>query len=710
MTATAANLVGRTLGPYQLIERLEPDSPYTRFRAGDTRLFNQPVAVTILTTPPGVEAHRRFERAAEALVELRHPQILPLQDFGEQDGLCYVATPYLDSPTLAAFIGRGHPPQVEEALRLVALLADALDHAHRSGLAHGGVAPGAIYLTNLPPGREGLYAAWPLLADFGLTDIADGAVAAHPALAPYRPPEDLAGGNRARADIYALAATLAALLTGAPPDPREEERGWAALPSGIGAILRRALARDPAARFGSGAEFVLALQDALAPGGRGGDAAAELLAEARAAVTAGKFRLASEVYGAYLRLRPDDEPIRREFAAVESRRLERARRRPPPLGGAAPAPAAAPPAEPAPPEAGDDGPALRPILAPPPDEVGEDAGAEGGASRWNPFRRRARSGPDGPERRAAAGDAPARAPVSPIRAAPGVAPRLKPLVAPARERQRLVLPSALGALALIVLVVLGGTVLARCDGAANPAPTPSARAASTASPGAGGAGAPSPSRPLATGVPAIIPVLPTPSPTVVPPTPTAPLPAAVRQDNFSDPASGFPPQVEGREGSGYQNGEYAIIVPEPDGVAIADLAGQTYGDLIVQVDARAAGPSAGGSYGLVLRRQVRGGTIEQYFVLLDPEAGTLRLARWNGVESRDLAPPAAHPAIKRGEETNRLMVIADGGRLTVLVNGAQVAQASDPGNLLEGAIGLRADAGTAPFQARFSNLKIHPVR
>ena len=157
-------LLGRSLGPYQLIERLPAAGPYLAYRAVDRRLFNRPVGVAVFEQPPGdADFFGRFERGAEALTELRHPNILPVQDFGEQERLAYVVSPALAGETLAALLGRPHP--LEEALRLVAALCEALDYAHRRGLAHGGIAPDTIALANLPPGEETLHDAWPFLAD-----------------------------------------------------------------------------------------------------------------------------------------------------------------------------------------------------------------------------------------------------------------------------------------------------------------------------------------------------------------------------------------------------------------------------------------------------------------------------------------------------------------------------------------------------------------
>ncbi len=208
-------LIGRALGPYHLIERVGPDAPFTTYRAIDTRLFNQPVALTVFAPPVGEDGFlHRFERAAEALTGLRHPNILPVQDFGEVAGLAYVSTPFLEAPALATLLGR--PYRLEEALRLVATLGDALDFAHRLGLAHGGIAPATIRLAGLPPGERALHGAWPLLGDFGFAALAGAGAVEHPALAPYQPPER---GDGRRGDLYALAATLVTMVAGTPPRP-----------------------------------------------------------------------------------------------------------------------------------------------------------------------------------------------------------------------------------------------------------------------------------------------------------------------------------------------------------------------------------------------------------------------------------------------------------------------------------------------------------
>ncbi|MGN6700618.1 MAG: hypothetical protein ACTHMR_20880, partial [Thermomicrobiales bacterium] len=164
------DLIGRTVGPYHVLERLGDNRTFTTFRAVDPRLFGQPMALTIFPAPADdPEFVHRFERAAEALMVLRHPNILPLYDFGETAGLVYLATPYLDAPTLGNLLGVARQPA--EALGLIATLCETLDHAHHQGLAHGGLTPDAIRLTNLPPGQDALHAAWPILHEYGFRPL-----------------------------------------------------------------------------------------------------------------------------------------------------------------------------------------------------------------------------------------------------------------------------------------------------------------------------------------------------------------------------------------------------------------------------------------------------------------------------------------------------------------------------------------------------------
>ena len=304
----------------------------------------------------------------------------------------------------------------------------------------------------------------------------------------------------------------------------------------------------------------------------------------------------------------------------------------------------------------------------------------------------------------------------------------RPLVAPARERRRLVLPSLLGAAALVLLVAVVGSIYVRRGeqpggGAAIPAlgrPAGSPLAVPTAAiPGASavatiitaptGSGA----RSSPAGALATIPVAPT-VPTVTPtPAPTVPPLPPVLVDEFGDPASGFPRNPGGQEQPAYWEGEYRIVVAQPDGLNIAELDRppdfREFGDLVLEADIKVVGPASGGSYGFVFHRQVSGDTINQYFVLIDPDAGTIRLVFWAGAQRTELLPPTPHAAIARGNATNRLSVTCKGPLITLHVNGVQVFQVTGPGPQ-RGVIGLRADAGAAPIEVHFDNVVIRPAR
>ena len=248
------------------------------YLAEQTRLKRR-VALKLLA-PELAEDERfreRFLRESELAASIDHPNIIPIYDAAETDGLLYIAMRYVEGTDLKRLLREEGALQPGRALGLVGQVAEALDVAHERGLVHRDVKPANVLIASRG-GREHCY-----LSDFGLTkqtssDSGLTETGQFMGTADYVAPEQIERGPvDARSDVYSLGCLLFECLTGeAPfrsdslmatlwghlnsPPPLVSERS-PELPPGLDTVVARAMAKSPGERYGACRELV---QDARA--------------------------------------------------------------------------------------------------------------------------------------------------------------------------------------------------------------------------------------------------------------------------------------------------------------------------------------------------------------------------------------------------------------------------------------------------------------
>src|ERR1700752_5333037 len=143
MTLTA----GTKLGPYEILVPIGAGGMGEVYRARDARL-NRDVALKVLPEIFSKDAERmaRFEREAQVLASLNHPNIAALYGLEESNGIRALVMELVEGPTLAHRIGGGAIP-LEEALRIAQQIADALQAAHEKGIVHRDLKPANVKIT-----------------------------------------------------------------------------------------------------------------------------------------------------------------------------------------------------------------------------------------------------------------------------------------------------------------------------------------------------------------------------------------------------------------------------------------------------------------------------------------------------------------------------------------------------------------------------------
>jgi serine/threonine protein kinase len=224
----------------------------------------------------------RFVSEWERLAQLDHPNIIPVFEAGEADGLLYIAMRYVRTTDLKGLIEQEGHLDPERAVRIIAQTASALDAAHEQDLVHRDVKPANI-LVAIGAGPEGTDHVY--LSDFGLTKHTQSRsgltqTGHFMGTIDYVAPEQISGkGVDGRTDQYALACVLYQCLTGEVPFPREEDTAALfahlqdappratehrpELPSGIDDVIARALSKAKEDRFDSCADFARAARAAL---------------------------------------------------------------------------------------------------------------------------------------------------------------------------------------------------------------------------------------------------------------------------------------------------------------------------------------------------------------------------------------------------------------------------------------------------------------
>jgi serine/threonine-protein kinase len=290
--------IGVVVGGYTLVAELARGGGGIVYRARHNQLGRE-VALKMILPQRLLDrvAFRRFEREARAMAELAHPNIMPIHEIGQHGGLPFLAMPLAAGGDLAARIER-YRRDWRAIAHLLAILARAVDHAHRLGLLHRDLKPGNILFDDQDRPWVSDFGLARRIADDGTLTLSESAVGTP----RYMAPESFAGDPArldARTDVYSLGAILYELITGQAPHaglaplqvvqeaavraPVPAQRLAPGAPAALVATCLRALAIDPGKRQASAAAFAGELEAWLA--GRAGQPAATRRRQILAAAT-----------------------------------------------------------------------------------------------------------------------------------------------------------------------------------------------------------------------------------------------------------------------------------------------------------------------------------------------------------------------------------------------------------------------------------------
>jgi serine/threonine-protein kinase len=280
---------------YVIEQELGAGGMATVYLAHDVK-HDRKVALKVLRPElAAVIGAERFLNEIKVTANLQHPHILPLHDSGEAESFLYYVMPYVEGDTLRDKLEREKQLGIEDAIAITRGVAAALDYAHRQGVIHRDIKPENILIHD----------GQPLVADFGIAlavSHAGGNRLTETGLSigtpHYMSPEQAMGDREldARSDVYSLGAMLYEMLTGDPPYTGSTAQAIVAkvitekatsvtairdtVPAHVAAAIQKALAKLPADRFPSAAQFAETL---TRPGAVSAAPTAELVAEQRRA-------------------------------------------------------------------------------------------------------------------------------------------------------------------------------------------------------------------------------------------------------------------------------------------------------------------------------------------------------------------------------------------------------------------------------------------
>jgi serine/threonine protein kinase len=261
-------VVGSDFAGYRIEEVAARGGMGVVYRATQLRL-TRTVALKLVTPALAREPsfRERFRREWMIAASIDHPNVIPVYEAGEEDGVLFIAMRWVEGTNLRETIDRG-PLEPSRAAHLVSQVASALDAAHERDLIHRDVKPANILVT----AQDHVY-----LTDFGLTKHASSIsgltrTGQWMGTVDYTAPEQIEGVSvTSQTDVYSLGCVLFEALTGRPPYQRENDLAtlWAHvyappppvlevnpdIPAPFEDVVQRAMAKDPAKRYASAGEL-----------------------------------------------------------------------------------------------------------------------------------------------------------------------------------------------------------------------------------------------------------------------------------------------------------------------------------------------------------------------------------------------------------------------------------------------------------------------